>query len=193
MTHVLIDTSVLIKWFHSEGEGELPHAHALRSAHVAGALDAHILDLAIYEVGNVLLRALRWDAAAAADQLDDLLAIVGSPLVMTAAWLRRAAALAHKHGLSFYDASWAATASDLGMPLVSADQRLLAAGLAESPSQIARRLRLVSDDAAAANNVDDGCALRSVLDLSLDERGHSGDREGDDPVVGGVDEPFGDQ
>lgn len=143
MTHVLVDTSVLIKWFHSAGEGELPAARALRSAHVAGTLDAHILDLAIYEVGNVLLRALGWDAAAAADQLDDLLAVVGSPLAMTAAWLRRAAALAHAHALSFYDASWAATALELGVPLVSADRRLLAAGLAESPRQIATRLRLV--------------------------------------------------
>lgn len=48
---------MLIKWFHSEGEGELPHARALRSAHVAGELDAHILDLATYELGNVLVRA----------------------------------------------------------------------------------------------------------------------------------------
>lgn len=46
---------MLIKWFHSEGE--LPHARALRSAHVAGELDAHILDLATYELGNVLVRA----------------------------------------------------------------------------------------------------------------------------------------
>jgi predicted nucleic acid-binding protein len=54
-TGKLVDTSVLIKWFHSEGE--LPHARALRSAHVAGELDAHILDLATYELGNVLVRA----------------------------------------------------------------------------------------------------------------------------------------
>jgi len=156
VTHVLVDTSVLIKWFHSEGESELLEARALRSAHVAGALDAHILDLAIYELGNVLLRALRWDATAAADQLDDLLAVVGSPLVMTAAWFRRAAALAHDHALSFYDASWAATASELGMPLVSADQRLLDVGLAESPSQIVRRFRLVPDGATDANDLHDG-------------------------------------
>jgi predicted nucleic acid-binding protein len=156
VTHVLVDTSVLIKWFHSEGEGELPEARALRSAHVAGELDAHVLDLAIYEVGNVLVRALRWDAAAVADQLDDLRAVVGSPVVMTATWLRRAAALAEDHALSFYDASWAATASELGMPLVSADQRLLDAGLAESPTQIVSRLKLVLADEPAAGDGDEG-------------------------------------
>lgn len=128
MTHLLIDTSVLIKWFHSEGEGELREARALRSAHVAGELDAHVLDLAMYEVGNVLVRALHWDAAEVADQLDDLRAVVGPPLVVTAAWLRHAAAFAHAHALSFYDASWAATASGLGIPLVSADRACSARG-----------------------------------------------------------------
>lgn len=63
MTRLLIDTSVRIKWFHSEGESELRQACALRSAHVPGALDAHVLDLATYEVGNVLSRALHWAAA----------------------------------------------------------------------------------------------------------------------------------
>jgi hypothetical protein len=34
VTRLLIDTSVLIKWFHSDGESELEQARALRSAHV---------------------------------------------------------------------------------------------------------------------------------------------------------------
>ncbi len=142
MTHLLIDTSVLIKWFHSEGESELSESRALRRAHVSGAVDAHMLDLATYEVGNVLARALRWQPAQLADQLDDLHTVLGPPLVMTADWLRYAAALAHDHGLSFYDASWAATAHKLNMPLVSADRQLLAAGLAESPSDTFARLKL---------------------------------------------------
>lgn len=142
MTRLLIDTSVLIKWFHSDGESELQHARALRSAHVAGEIDAHMLDLASYEAGNVLSRALRWTGADVADQLDDLRAILGSPLVMTPLWLRRAAMLADAHTLSFYDASWVAAATELGIPLISADRRLLAAGLAESPREITTRLRL---------------------------------------------------
>lgn len=142
MTHLLIDTSVLIKWFHSEGESELSQARALRSAHVAGELHAHVLDLATYEVGNVLLRALRWNAADVADQLEDLNVVLGPPLVMTGQGPRRAADLAHTHSLTFYDASWAATAIELDLPLISADRELLVAGLAESPSQVVDRLRL---------------------------------------------------
>lgn len=52
MTHLLIDTSVLIKWFHAAGEAEVDQARAVLRAHVAGDVEAHILDLAAYELGN---------------------------------------------------------------------------------------------------------------------------------------------
>ena len=142
MTHLLIDTSVLIKWFHHEGEGEVESARALRSAHVSGDVEAHMLDLATYEIGNVLIRALRWSASDAADQLDDLEEILGPVLAMTRAGVRDAASLADIHTLSFYDASWAAAACELGIALISADRRLLSTGLAESPTQVTARLQL---------------------------------------------------
>lgn len=142
MTRLLIDTSVLIKWFHSDGEHEVPHARALRTAHADGQVDVHVLDLAYYELGNVLIRALGWTAGDVADQLDDLTAILGPPLAMTAPWFRRAAELAHTHALSFYDAAWAAAAHELAVPLVSADRKLLAAGLAQTPTEIATSLSL---------------------------------------------------
>jgi len=144
VTRLLVDTSVLIKWFHGAGESELGEARAIRDAHIRGDLDAHVLDLAIYEVGNVLARALKWGAADVGDQLDDLLAIVGSPITMTHGWLRDAAVLAETHELSFYDASWAATAEALNVPLVSADRRLLAAGLAVTPAGVVSRFNLPS-------------------------------------------------
>lgn len=144
MTRLLVDTSVLIKWFHGLGEDELAEARAIRDAHVRGDVDVHVLDLAIYEVGNVLVRRLKWTAADVGDQLDDLLFVVGSPIVMSAGWLRDAAALAETHLLSFYDASWAAAAGALDVLLVSTDRRLLAAGLAESPATVASRLNLPS-------------------------------------------------
>ena len=85
---------------------------------------------------------MQWPSNDVADQLDDLLTICGAPLTMTADWFRLAANLADEHRLSFYDASWAAAAGALEIPLVSTDSRLLAARLAESPTDIAHRLRL---------------------------------------------------
>lgn len=142
MTRLLIDTSVLIKWFHADGESELVQAHAIRRAHVSGEVDAHVLDLAMYEVGNVLSRSLRWPAVDVADQLDDLVAITGPALAVTQQWLRDAAHLAEEHRLTFYDACWAASAAALEVPLVSADRRLLATGLAESATEVSARLGL---------------------------------------------------
>jgi predicted nucleic acid-binding protein len=142
LTRLLLDTSVLIKWCHAEGESELDSARALRSGHVSGEVIAHVIDLAPYELGNVLVRALGWSPEETADQLDDLYAIVGPPIVMSPAMLRRAAGLAVARRLSFYDAGWAAAALELGVSLVSADRRLLAAGLAEAPTQACARLRL---------------------------------------------------
>ena len=150
MTSVLVDTSVLIKWFHATGESELGAARALRDAHVSNQMDAHILDLALYEVGNVLIRSLGWPPDEVADQLDDILAIFGSPLLSNSEWLRAAAEVAAAHRLTFYDAAWVAAARGLGIPLVSADRQLLAAGLAESASTAAQRLGLnASDDPAS--------------------------------------------
>lgn len=142
MTRLLVDASVLVKWFHSEGEAEVAEARAVRDAHRQGDLDAHVLDLGLYELGNVLLGVLAWPPSEVADQLDDLLAICGPPLIMSAGWLRSAAVLAAAHRLTFYGAAWAATARALRIPLISADRKLLAAGLAETPTALVSRLRL---------------------------------------------------
>lgn len=142
MTRLLVDTSVLITWFHAEGESEVEAARAILSAHAREDVVAHVLDLAFYEVGNVLVRALKWDAVTVSSQLDDLREIVGAPVTASAETLRDAASLAEVHALSFYDACWAAAGRELGIALVSGDRQLQRAGLAESPTQTAERLRL---------------------------------------------------
>jgi len=145
VTTLLVDTSVLIKWFHSQGESELKEAHALRGAAQRGDVECRVIDLALYEMGNVLLRSLGWKGSDVADQLDDLIIICGTPLVMTPEWLRRAADLGAVHRLTFYDAAWAASAAELGVSLVSSDQLLLDSGLAESLTSTVHRLRLPFD------------------------------------------------
>lgn len=143
MTRLLVDSSVLIKWFHTAGESQVREARAIRAAHVRGDVRAHVIDLAYYEVGNVLVRALGWTAADVADQLDDLRVVVGEPLGLSPPLLRLAAGLATGEGLSFYDAAWAAAARGWQLTLVSADRRLVDAGLAESPTTTVGRLHLV--------------------------------------------------
>lgn len=143
MIHLLLDTSVLIKWFHSDHEEEVEPSRRILAAHARTEVEGHILDLGVYEVGNVLTRALRWRATDIADQLDDLLAVVGPPIALDSTLVGLTAELATEHGLSFYDAAWAATARALRIPLVSADRRLVEADLAVTPTEVAERLGLV--------------------------------------------------
>lgn len=79
---MLIDSSVLVKWFHREDEAEVEQAEALRLARRNGVIRARMLDLAVYEVGNVLVKVLEWQPRAVADQLDVLRTVCGDPLVL---------------------------------------------------------------------------------------------------------------
>ena len=137
----MADSSVLLKWFHTEGEDEVAAAQAVLRAHRARQADVRVLDLTIYELGNTLLRSLRWPAQRVGDRLDDLLFLCGPVLTLEPAWRRDAAELAQLHRLTFYDAAFAAAARGLDVTLVSADRRLLASGLAESVTAWAARTR----------------------------------------------------
>lgn len=137
----LVDTSVVLKWVHAQGESEVAPARALLTAHRDGAARLFLLDLAVYELGNVLLRRLRLPAAVVADQLNLLSRLCGPVVHPAPSWHVAAAALGEEHGLTFYDASWAAAARALGIPLVSADRALVAAGLAITPTRAAETLR----------------------------------------------------
>ena len=49
---VIIDTSVLLKWFHSEGESEVDDARTILDAHADEMLVALVLELSVYESGQ---------------------------------------------------------------------------------------------------------------------------------------------
>lgn len=121
----------------------LHESRAILAAHRDEILTAHVLDLGIYEFGDVLLRVLHWSANDTADQIDDLLVICGPPLAPAPQWRRDAATLAHQHQLTFYDALFSAAARALDAPLVSMDRQLLAADLAETPAAFAARAGLI--------------------------------------------------
>jgi predicted nucleic acid-binding protein len=142
MSGVLCDASVIVKWFHAEAEPEAREAHAILAAHRDGALECRVLDLTLYEVGNVFVRSLGWAGRTAADRLHDLMTVVGEPVALSDAARSTAAELAAEHGLSYYDAAYWAAARELRAPLVSADRELVEAGAAESPRQLCQRLEL---------------------------------------------------
>lgn len=140
MVSHLIDTSIVVKWFHSEGEGELQEARSVYEAHRSGQILGAILDLGLYELGNFFSRAPELSDEAAGVVLEQVLVIFGEPIAIEPGARQQAVSLARRFGLSFYDASWAAAAHSLNATLVSADRRLLDAGLAITATECAAQL-----------------------------------------------------
>lgn len=122
----LVDASVAVKWFlpvEREPDGELARK-------TIGRLAMRTTTLAVHEVGNVLTIHSGWSGEKIAKALALLGEICGDPLELLPEDHRVAADLALTHGLTFYDASYAAIARRVDRRLLSADSDLIDPGLA---------------------------------------------------------------
>ncbi len=128
----MLDASVLLAAFDADDELHTPSRTMLIDPNVTIAT----LDLARYEVANVVVRAWRTPA-----QVTPLLEAIdrissdGGVLPSTTALLANAASIAEEHVISVYDAAYVAAARQTGNTLVSCDVRdLVSKGLATSPA-----------------------------------------------------------
>lgn len=124
MRSAILDTSVVIKWFHRENEEDVDKALLLRQAYLEGALNVIVPELLFYEFGNFLshrsglkpgdmLTSIRvlWSLGMEVHQIDSTLS---EDMVQ----------LAHHHNISAYDAAFVALSQSLAAPLVTADRTL---------------------------------------------------------------------
>jgi predicted nucleic acid-binding protein len=121
---IVVDTSVLIKWFKTRGEGLLAEAKQLREEIERRPIEVHVPALLLYEVGNIFLLKARLGLPSldkAVESLEGLPFLVAPPATPL---LKRALRLGREFGLTFYDASFLALAVELDCPFVTADQRL---------------------------------------------------------------------
>ena len=128
----LVDASIVLKWFlpiDREPDGDLARA-------VIGSLAMRTTSLAFYEVGNILTRHSGLEPVQVGAALGLLEDICGDPIELTSADHHSAAALALEHGLSFYDASYAAIANRTGRRLLSADGDLIVPKLAVTLQEV---------------------------------------------------------
>lgn len=122
---LVVDTSVLIKWFKSDDEDLVEEALKLRDRVDREAIQVYAPDLLMYEIGNVLVRKTDLGDDGVADVLE---AIAGSRLILAPpepALNRRGARIARTHNVSFYDAAFVALAIALDCPMVTADKQLV--------------------------------------------------------------------
>jgi predicted nucleic acid-binding protein len=123
---LLVDASVAVKWLLPTATE--PDADAARD--LIGRVRLATTTLAHYEVASVVGRIHPGRAAAAIESVALVRAVCGEPVDLTPDDVASAARLAEEHGLTFYDASYAAIARRTGWPLVSADRDLLDPALA---------------------------------------------------------------
>ena len=120
MTLLVVDASVVVKWFFPE-----PSSHAARAL-----LDTPTRfaapDLVFAEVGNTIWKRVRTgelDQQTARRMVADVAAVAIDP-VPSRLLLKDAAAIAIAAGITVYDAMYVALAVRLRTQLVTADQRL---------------------------------------------------------------------
>src|SRR6266508_1786239 len=99
---VVSDASVVLKWFHADGEEEVEPARALLDHYGRQEIALLILDLTPYEVGNALLRGRAHVDAARVAVVLAALADLCPQISPTAEELGSAAALTEQHGLTLY-------------------------------------------------------------------------------------------
>ena len=122
MTEVVLDASVVLKWFRAEGERHLDPARSLRARFEAGRLAVLAPPLLRLEIVNVAGRRWQWGESALVElavALDELGFEFEEPeLPRVAAWTAR--------GLTAYDAAYVALAETRVTPLITDDALVVA-------------------------------------------------------------------
>lgn len=132
MKEVVLDASVVLKWFRTDGERNAEAAQGLRAQFEAGQLLFAAPGLLCLELINVAGRRWRWEAdrlAQLAAGLEEIgIRWVEPDLERVAHWTSR--------GLTAYDAAYVAAAEATAAPLVTDDDLIvtIAAGVATALS-----------------------------------------------------------
>jgi len=120
---VVIDASVLVKWFVSEPDSD--KAIALRDRHVNGELQLAAPSLIVYEA----LNALRYSGLFSTSELKDVAAAIQSYGLSLYGPDKEGAEMAveaaQANGLTVYDGSYLGLAKKLEADFVTADKALL--------------------------------------------------------------------
>jgi predicted nucleic acid-binding protein len=123
VTEAVLDASVLVKWFHPQGEEHVEQARGLRAQFEAGDLQVLAPPLLWLEILNVAARRWSWTEAMLKQLADSLLKlgfeVIEPDLSTVAFWAAR--------GLTAYDAAYVAVAEEADVQLISDDEQILGA------------------------------------------------------------------
>lgn len=121
---LLLDSSVVVKWFRDEVDSD--KAVAIQADFVRGALDIRISELTFFETANALRYSGDYASDEVSDCLDSIVALGVSAYGFDFDVLKLAVHGSFASGISIYDAFLIALAKSYGLSLVTADEKLFA-------------------------------------------------------------------
>jgi predicted nucleic acid-binding protein len=119
---VIIDASVVIKWFSQEEGSE--RAVQVRNDHIEGKTNLIAPDLLIYEILNALRFKKGFDAPTVAQAVNDLLDLRLDIMTPIREVTNKSSELAYKYDITSYDSYYLALGETLGIKVLTADDRL---------------------------------------------------------------------
>lgn len=120
---VIVDASVIVKWFVEENY--FREARLLRDSYANGLIDIVVPSLMYYEVIN----ALKYSGEFGEDELKEIAEILEdfqfTEFSLKGRFALRSIEIAMRKGLTIYDASYVALAYELNSELYTADEKLI--------------------------------------------------------------------
>jgi len=120
---LVIDASIVVKWFSAEGEDNVARALEIMDGHVDGELLLTAPDLLYYEVANALVHKKALTDEEVRLALRDTFALGLQTSVVDVDLMTLSIEMARKAAITVYDACYAALAHQRKCPLVTANPR----------------------------------------------------------------------
>lgn len=122
---LILDTSVVLKWFREKGEVDVGEARKLREALLSRRLAVGAPDLLLIEVANTLTAGHRASPTEVSETIKTILEIGLQLFELQFPALVKAIELASTYGVTVYDSCFLAVAIEAGGLLVTADEAFL--------------------------------------------------------------------
>lgn len=120
---LVIDASIVVKWFSALGESNVPEAVNILDRRVRGDVALLVPDLLYYEVCNALVYKKSLSDEKVQLSIASLFAIGMETIHINVDLMLVSLVLARQCGITVYDACYAVLAQKCGCPLVTANPR----------------------------------------------------------------------
>ena len=121
MDEVILDTSIVVKWFSDEIDSQA--ARNLLEKHKKRTIKIIIPEIVALEVVNSLSLGAKFTAAYTNDALEDLYSLEIEMIPLSQKLLQKTLTLVDKYKIAAYDALFLALAQQRQIPLITADRK----------------------------------------------------------------------